>query len=109
MKRADWDLKQHILSEIQKTGGWVNAHTHLDRAYTIRLKDLKLADEHLHKKCRTLDDKLGHPEESLDDSDQHCPSILRLPGAESDFNLCSSLPVCGCPGGEHSENHRFKP
>ena len=55
MKAAGWDLKQYILSEIEKSGGWVNAHTHLDRAYTIRLKDLKLADEHLHKKWDIVD------------------------------------------------------
>lgn len=30
-----YDLKNEILQKIKKNGGWVNAHAHLDRAYTI--------------------------------------------------------------------------
>jgi len=30
-----YDLKEELLQKIKKNGGWVNAHAHLDRAYTI--------------------------------------------------------------------------
>lgn len=54
MKR-DWDLKKIILAEIKVQGGWVNTHSHLDRAYTINLKDLKLGNKHLHQKWDIVD------------------------------------------------------
>jgi len=39
-----WNFKQLIVDEIQKKGGWVNAHVHADRAFTItpgKLEDYK--------------------------------------------------------------------
>lgn len=38
------DLKQEILDKIQQNGGWVNAHAHLDRAYTITPEKFKQAN-----------------------------------------------------------------
>lgn len=46
-----WDFRQQITSEIKKRGGWVNAHVHADRAFTI--SPAKLED---YKKY-TLEDK----------------------------------------------------
>lgn len=51
-----WNLREQIIAKIIKEGGWVNAHTHLDRAYTINKKTLKLADAHLHKKWGLVDE-----------------------------------------------------
>lgn len=35
-----WSFKKLILSEIEKNGGWVNAHAHADRAFTINPESL---------------------------------------------------------------------
>lgn len=51
-----WDLHQLIVKKIMKKGGWANAHTHLDRAYTINSKSLKLANAHLHDKWSIVDE-----------------------------------------------------
>lgn len=53
---GDWDIKQHLLKMIEKAGGWVNTHTHLDRAYTINLDGLELGNEHLHQKWELVDE-----------------------------------------------------
>lgn len=52
----NWNLKSQLIKKIQAKGGWVNTHTHLDRAYTITPKILNLANEHLHKKWSIVDD-----------------------------------------------------
>lgn len=44
------DLKQVILGKINKKGGWVNAHSHIDRSYTINKKLYKLANALRHEK-----------------------------------------------------------
>lgn len=38
------DLKAEILNKIKENGGWVNAHAHLDRAYTITPEKFKQAN-----------------------------------------------------------------
>ncbi len=38
------DLKSEIIQKIKKNGGWVNAHAHLDRAYTITPEKFKQAN-----------------------------------------------------------------
>lgn len=44
------DLKQIILDRIKENGGWVNCHSHIDRAYTIDRKLYKLANKLRHEK-----------------------------------------------------------
>lgn len=44
------DLKEEILHKIKENGGWVNAHAHLDRAYTI-------TEENFHYTKATLQEK----------------------------------------------------
>jgi cytosine/creatinine deaminase len=51
-----WDLRQLIVKNIQTKGGWVNTHTHLDRAFTITPETLYLADEPLQKKWDIVDE-----------------------------------------------------
>ena len=49
-------LKGHILRAIQKNGGWVNAHMHGDRAYTIDLSGFEIYQQQtLVEKWDTLD------------------------------------------------------
>lgn len=52
----NWDLKQLILEKIKSHGGWVNAHCHLDRAYTIQPKLLGLGYARLQEKWRLVDE-----------------------------------------------------
>ena len=42
-----WNFKDLILKEIQKNGGWVNAHAHLDRAFTIMPNSLDVYKKHI--------------------------------------------------------------
>lgn len=51
----DWNFKEKIIQEIKNKGGWVNTHSHLDRAHTITSKTLKLGNKHLHKKWEIVD------------------------------------------------------
>jgi cytosine deaminase len=46
------DLKEEILSKIKKNGGWVNAHAHFDRAYTITPELFKLVNSKRHEKWK---------------------------------------------------------
>src|SRR6185369_3805520 len=44
------DLKEEILTKIKKNGGWVNAHAHFDRAYTITSDNFKYTNKTLQEK-----------------------------------------------------------
>ncbi|QQG44862.1 MAG: amidohydrolase family protein [Candidatus Roizmanbacteria bacterium] len=50
------DLKESILKEIHKKGGWVNTHSHLDRAFTLSKKNFPYANAHLHQKWELVDE-----------------------------------------------------
>lgn len=52
----NWDLQATLIQQIMQQGGWVNTHTHLDRAYTITPKMLALANKHLHEKWLIVDE-----------------------------------------------------
>jgi cytosine/adenosine deaminase-related metal-dependent hydrolase len=45
-KKITWNFKPLILSEIKKRGGWVNAHAHADRAFTINPDTLDIYKNH---------------------------------------------------------------
>ncbi len=55
-KKENWNLKTLVLEKIKDNGGWVNAHSHLDRAYTITDQDLALSNQHLHQKWALVDE-----------------------------------------------------
>lgn len=46
------DLKAEILQKIKENGGWVNAHAHIDRAYTINAENFKEANRFRHEKWK---------------------------------------------------------
>jgi len=56
LDQNSWDLKQHLLSQIQANGGWVNTHAHLDRAYSISLDNLELGNAQLQEKWYLVDE-----------------------------------------------------
>ena len=56
METEPSDLKTHILQAIQKRGGWVNAHAHFDRAYTITPDILTQAHALMENKWMLVDE-----------------------------------------------------
>ena len=53
---TDFNPKQIILDEIAKNGGWVNAHSHIDRAYSIDEQLYELANAQRHEKWKLNSD-----------------------------------------------------
>lgn len=45
-----WDTKSDLLDMIQKKGGWVNAHAHIDRAYTLTKENFHLSERQRSEK-----------------------------------------------------------
>ena len=50
-----WSPLEDLTAEIWSTPGFVNAHAHLDRAYTVTPEMMQLTKEHLHEKWRLVD------------------------------------------------------
>ena len=50
-----WSPLEDLYAEIWSTTGFVNAHAHLDRAYTVTPEMMSLTKEHLHEKWRLID------------------------------------------------------
>lgn len=55
MKPAYLDLGELINTKVKEKGGWVNTHAHLDRAFTIDKKNLKLINASLKEKWHLND------------------------------------------------------
>src|SRR5438552_951786 len=55
-KQLKWDLKQDLLKQIKAQGGFVNTHSHLDRAYVITPETLYLGNASLQEKWSLVDD-----------------------------------------------------
>lgn len=51
-KSSNFSPKELILSEIIKNGGWVNAHAHIDRAFSLDEKLYKKANAYRHEKWK---------------------------------------------------------
>jgi len=51
-----WDMRALLEKKIQENGGWVNSHSHLDRAFTITPETLALADATLQEKWEIVDE-----------------------------------------------------
>ena len=56
MDRNDFNPLRETVYKIMDEGGYVNAHSHLDRAYTVNEKTLKRANDHLFKKWLFVDE-----------------------------------------------------
>jgi cytosine/creatinine deaminase len=50
------DLKAELLQKIKENGGWVNAHAHFDRAFTITKDNFKYKDATLQEKWNLVDE-----------------------------------------------------
>jgi cytosine deaminase len=51
-----FEVKKHIIELIRKKGGWVNTHTHLDRAYTLTAKNFPLYESPISVKWGLVDE-----------------------------------------------------
>ncbi len=69
------DPKQILLDKIKAKGGWVNAHTHIDRSYIINESNYSKTNDPLSakwdhpdefKKRATVDDIVGHMSQVID-------------------------------------------
>lgn len=56
MKIDYFDLKKYLLKKIEEKGGWVNCHSHLDRAFSLTKKNFSLSNRHLHQKWLLVDE-----------------------------------------------------
>lgn len=64
-KIKHFDPKAIILQKIKQKGGWVNAHAHIDRAFSLDKKLYKLANTYRHEKWKLNKDLRIHS--TLDD------------------------------------------
>ncbi len=56
-KIPEWNFKKLLLNEIKKKRGWVNAHVHADRAFTITPKKLDIYEKYsLEQKWDIVDE-----------------------------------------------------
>lgn len=51
-KTRAWDLKDKLIKEVEKRGGWVNNHSHFDKAYVINDANLALGDALMERKWK---------------------------------------------------------
>jgi cytosine/adenosine deaminase-related metal-dependent hydrolase len=51
-----FNLKEEIFKKIRKKGGWVNAHCHLDRAFTLTKKNFPYTNAYLSQKWELVDE-----------------------------------------------------
>lgn len=55
-KTKYFDLKSYLFEKIKKNGGFVNAHAHLDRAFSLTKKSFSFGQVHLHQKWQLVDE-----------------------------------------------------
>ncbi len=53
---TNWNLRSILERQIKNKGGWVNAHSHIDRAFTISSENFNLTDATLHQKWQLVDE-----------------------------------------------------
>lgn len=76
MAKTDINPKQLLLDQIAVRGGWVNAHSHIDRSYILNTENFKLVDGDLkqkwdypdqYKRAATVDDIYANMVEVIED------------------------------------------
>lgn len=70
-----WHFKELILKEIRKHGGWVNAHAHADRAFTINPNTLDIYQKHSLEEKWDLVDEVKKNASVTDYYDRICQAI----------------------------------
>ncbi len=70
-----WNFKPLILEEIKKNGGWVNAHAHADRAFTINPDSLHIYKKYSLEEKWDLVDEVKKNASETDYYDRFCSAI----------------------------------
>jgi cytosine/adenosine deaminase-related metal-dependent hydrolase len=89
--QQDWNLKQYLLKEIRAKGGFVNAHSHLDKAYLIKPADLALTYASLQEKWDLIDELKRS--QSVDDVYDRMAFGIEQQMAQGVTVLCSFIDV----------------
>lgn len=88
------DLKSQILSNIKKNGGWVNAHAHFDRAFTISSKILDQGHALMEQKWTLVDPmKKASTEESYADRIEKAVNVMIRQGVTACATFIDVDPV----------------
>lgn len=74
-KNANWMFKTLILEEIKKNGGWVNAHAHVDRAFTINPSTLDIYKNYTLEEKWDLVDEVKRNASETEYYDRFCAAI----------------------------------
>ena len=56
MEKYGWNPLSGLIKDIKLSGGFVNAHSHLDRAHTVTQEMMVKTKDHLHQKWKLVDD-----------------------------------------------------
>lgn len=94
-----WQPLEHLRSEISLAGGFVNAHAHFDRAYSVKPEDFagaKHVEMHLHEKWKLVDAFKSNASEELYFS--HIWSALQHQQAQGVKACCTFIdcdPIAG--------------
>lgn len=89
-------LKEVILNKIQKNGGWVNAHAHFDRAYTVSPQILNQAHALLERKWTLVDPmKRVSSEEVYFERIERAVTAMMIQGVTSCATFIDVDPVAG--------------
>src|SRR3990167_4833149 len=91
-KKQSWNFKELILEEINKNGGWVNAHVYADRAFTIhpgRLSDYKKYS--LEQKWDLVDDVKKNAD--MDEYYRRISAALELMISQGVTAVCSNIDI----------------
>lgn len=78
--KTRWRYKELMLGEIKKHGGWVNAHAHADRAFTINPDTLDIYKHHSLEEKWDLVDAVKKDATVTDYYDRVCQAIEVLLG-----------------------------
>ena len=56
MNKQNYNPIEEVLEKIKEKGGWVNTHSHLDRAYSLTSDTFALSNSYLKEKWHLVDD-----------------------------------------------------
>ena len=91
-----WNFKKLIIDEIQKNGGWVNAHVHADRAFTINPDKLDIYEKYsLEEKWDLVDEvKINATEEDYYKRISQAIELMISQGVTAVGSFIDIDPIC---------------
>ena len=99
MNKQNYNPIEEVLEKIKEKGGWVNTHSHLDRAYSLTSDTFALSNSYLKEKWHLVDDMKRNS--SVDDIyfrmekainymlEQGCQAIGSFIGRYSRKSICA--------------------